>query len=296
VSADPELLAAYWVGSGPLERGRREWSHFDWRERCAQCAAAGFDGIGLYHADLGHQLEFRSLAEIRSIFDDAGLTHLELSYLSLADGLAEPGGGRRREAERRTDLLLEAAAALEARHVKVVSVGPRREPGRLTEAFADLCRRAEGLTDALFVYEFVPPGLDPNVTTFEQAVSLVGDAGHPNGRLLLDTWHLSKAGVEPGALGAVAIGSIGWVELSDGVFHHPATILEEVSAHRSLVGEGEFDIPAYLEAFRRCGYTGPYGVEICSAELEAMPIEEQYRVTYATTMSQFGSSPEPLAT
>jgi sugar phosphate isomerase/epimerase len=87
--------------------------------------------------------------------------------------------------------------------------------------------------------------------------------------------------------------SIGWAELSDGVFEHPATILEEVTEHRSLAGEGEFDIPAYIDAFRWRGYSGPYGVEICSTALDAMPIEEQYRRTYATSMSQFGSAPEP---
>jgi sugar phosphate isomerase/epimerase len=181
VSADVELLAAYWVGAGPLERGTREWSNFDWRRRRARCAAAGFVGIGLYHADLRHQLESRPPAEIKAIFDDAGLRHLELSYLSLADGPAAPGDGRRREAERRTDLLLEAASAMEARRIKVVSVGPRQELGRLTEAFSELCLRAEGLTDALLVYEFVPRGLDPNIATFEQAISLVRDAGRPNG-------------------------------------------------------------------------------------------------------------------
>ncbi|HEX3362202.1 MAG TPA: TIM barrel protein [Solirubrobacterales bacterium] len=235
------------------------------------------------------------MGEIRAIFEAAGLRHLELSYLSLADGLAEPGGALRREAERRADLLLEAAAALGARHVKVVSVGPPRESSRLTEAFAELCTRAASMTDALLVYEYVPPGLDPNVTTFERAVALVDDVGRPNARLLLDTWHLSKAGVKPAAVGAVPFGSIGWAELSDGVFEHPAPILEEVTEHRALAGEGEFDIPAYIEAFRERGYAGPYGIEICSAELQAMPIEEQYRRTYVTSTSQFGSPPEPLA-
>ena len=35
----------------------REWSLFDWGDRCAEAAKVGFRGIGLWHADLEHVLE-----------------------------------------------------------------------------------------------------------------------------------------------------------------------------------------------------------------------------------------------
>jgi len=67
-----ELLALYWTIAGPADvHVGREWSTFDWRDRCAEAARVGFEGIGLWHADIEHQLETRSLREIKQIFDDA---------------------------------------------------------------------------------------------------------------------------------------------------------------------------------------------------------------------------------
>ena len=53
-----ELLDLYWTSAGPVEVHQgREWSTFDWRDRCAQAARVGFAGLGLWHADVSHQLE-----------------------------------------------------------------------------------------------------------------------------------------------------------------------------------------------------------------------------------------------
>ena len=68
-----ELMALYWTVSGPVEvHVGREWSLFDWRDRCAEAAKAGFDGIGLWHADVAHQLETRTLEEMATIFETPG--------------------------------------------------------------------------------------------------------------------------------------------------------------------------------------------------------------------------------
>ena len=67
-----ELLALYWTVSGPADvHVGREWSTFDWRDRCAEAQRVGFKGLGLWHADIEHQLETRTLAEMKQIFDDA---------------------------------------------------------------------------------------------------------------------------------------------------------------------------------------------------------------------------------
>jgi hypothetical protein len=87
---DVELVGLYWTLSGPVEvHVGREWSTFDWRDRCDEAAKVGFSGIGIWHADLEHVLERRSLREMKEIFDAAGLKHLELEFLM--DWFLDPG-------------------------------------------------------------------------------------------------------------------------------------------------------------------------------------------------------------
>ena len=77
-----ELIGLYWTTSGPVEvHVGREWTLFDLRDRCEQAARVGFSGIGLWHADLEHVLETRTLREVRQLFDDNGLRHLRLEFL-----------------------------------------------------------------------------------------------------------------------------------------------------------------------------------------------------------------------
>jgi len=76
-----ELLDLYWTSAGPADvHVGREWSTFEWADRCAQAARVGFRGLGLWHADIEHQLETRTLADMKRIFDDSGLIHLQLSF------------------------------------------------------------------------------------------------------------------------------------------------------------------------------------------------------------------------
>jgi sugar phosphate isomerase/epimerase len=63
--------------------------------------------------------------------------------------------------------------------------------------------------------------------------------------------------------------------------------IDEVINHRRLPGEGEFDIPGYIEACQEVGYDGPWGVEVLSEELRNLPMEEAFQRAYETTAAQF---------
>ena len=77
-----ELANAYWTSAGPVEvHFGREWSLYDFAERCAQAAEAGFVGLGLWHADIEHQLETRSFEDMRRDLDDNGLRCYELEFI-----------------------------------------------------------------------------------------------------------------------------------------------------------------------------------------------------------------------
>jgi sugar phosphate isomerase/epimerase len=279
-----DVLGLYWTTSGPVDvHYGREWSHFDLRDRCEQAARVGFSGIGLWHADLAHVLETRTLAEVAAVLEEHGLRHLELEFLW--EWFLEPGDERRQASDELRALLWRAAAALPAHHVKVGNIpGTPCDVGRLTEAYAELCADAAEHHDAKVVYEFMPP--DVNVQDLETALAIVDGADAPNGGLAIDTWHMSKLGIAPDKLRRVPARHLGWVELSDGHYRNMPDPVDETINHRELPGEGEFPIREYVAAVRDAGYEGPWGVEVLSQKLRALPIEEIFDRAAETTRAQ----------
>ncbi len=284
--ADVELMALYWTIAGPADvHTGREWSTFDWRDRCEQAAKVGYKGIGLWHADIEHQLETRTLREMKQIFDDAGLEYLQLEFI--ADFWVPEGDPLRAASDKRRKLLFDAALEFDAYHIKVGNIpGTPAEIPQLTEAFGELCQdavtRAGGVD---IVYEFMP--FDVNVQTLDTALEVVQGAAQPNGGLAIDTWHMAKLGIEPDELRKVPLEYLMWIELSDGQWENMEDAVDEVVNHRHLPGEGEFPIRDYIAACRDVGYDRPWGVEVLSSALRELPIEEEFKVSYEATASQF---------
>jgi sugar phosphate isomerase/epimerase len=281
MSLDEDLIGLYWTISGPVEvHVGREWSLFDLRDRCAHAARVGFRGIGIWHADLEHVLETRTLQEVRSLLDEHGLTQLELEFLG--DWFLDAGDPRRREADRVRELVFRAAEVLPAHHVKVGNLaGTESELSRIVDAFGELCADAARHTDAVVAYEFMP--YDAVVNTLDAALAVVEGADAPNGGLALDTWHLGKLGLAPDDLRRIPPRFLSWVELSDGPYGIPEAWLDEVINRRRLPGEGDFPIRDYVRVLRELGYAGPWGVEVLSEELRSLPIEEIFDRAYTTT-------------
>jgi sugar phosphate isomerase/epimerase len=280
-----DLLALYWTVCGPAEvHIGREWSTFEWRDRCAEAARVGFKGIGLWHADIEHQLETRSLREMKQIFDDASLEYLQVEFL--ADFFVDPGEPARAESDRLRKVLFDTAAEFGAHHIKVGNIpGTPCELDTLTERFAELCDDAANHTDATVAYEFMP--FDVNVGTLDAALQLVEGANRRNGGLAIDTWHMGKLGIAPDDLRRIPLQYLSWVELSDGQHQNMDDLVDETVNHRRLPGEGEFDLPGYVDAAREVGYQGPWGVEVISEEIRSLPIEEAFQRSYETTLAQF---------
>jgi sugar phosphate isomerase/epimerase len=285
--ADIPLMALYWTTSGPVEiHAGREWSLFSWADRCEEAARVGFQGIGLWHADVSHQLETTTLPQMRRVFDGAGLKYLEVEFLW--EFFVAPGEPARADSDRLRRQLFETAAAFDAHHIKVGNIPETPcELDRLIEEYAALCDDAAQHTDARVAYEIIP--FDPNVNTLDEGITLVTEAGRANGGLAIDTWHMGKLRIPPEELKRIPGEYLAWVELSDGPLEYMNDPLDEVINHRRLPGEGEFDIPGYIEACRAIGYDGPWGVEVLSAQLRALPIEEAFKRAYETTAAQFGA-------
>ena len=114
------------------------------------------------------------------------------------------------------------------------------ELSQLTERFGELCAEAAQHTDAKIVYELMP--FDVNVNSLDAVLQVVGGAGAANGGIAIDTWHMSKLGIEPDDLRRIPIEYLSWVELSDGRLDDMDDLVDETVNHRALPGEGEFDV------------------------------------------------------
>ena len=282
---DVELVGLYWTASGPVEIHRgREWSLFDFRDRCAAARGSGSPGSASGTPTSSTCCEQRTLREMRQILDDHGLTWLGSKFSM--DWFLDADDDRRKASDTTRRMLFEAAAALDAHHIKVGNIpGTPCALPQLTERFAQLCADAAQQHDARIVYEFMP--FDVNVHSVDAALEVVGGAGAANGGIAVDTWHMGKLGIAPDELRAIPSSLLGWVELSDGRRENMPDLVDETVNHRRLPGEGEFEIPAYVEVCREIGYPGPWGVEVLSEELRRLPMDQIFERAYETTAAQF---------
>lgn len=290
--ASVDLLASYWTLAGPVElHTGREWSLFDVADRVAAAADAGFRGVGLWHADLFHILEERSLRELRAIFDDHGIEQVELEFLS--DWFLDPGTEERRRSDLLRRTLLEAAEVLGARQVKVGNFAGRQVAvGLLAERFAELCADAAEHATSV-AYEFMRR--DVTAGSLEVARSVVEGAGAANGGLCLDLWHVVDLGVSTAAIRELPPGTVVAAEVNDGQRRHGSG--RRSMRDRRLPGHGDFDIAGFVAAVRATGYQGPWGVELLSAAIgDVRPAElagRAYAAAIAHVRSPDRRSEEP---
>jgi len=278
-----ELLASYWtIAGGALPHTDREYSPFDFKDRVEAAAKAGFKGIGLWHADLAHILERYTLPEMKQILDGNGMKYLELEFLT--DWFVD--GEQKKLSDQRKRMLMRAAAALGARHIKVGDFTQTPCPmPRLIEAFRALCREAaEHGTRILF--ELMPFCL---LQTLPAALEMVAGAGEKNGGIMFEPWHLSRMGIANEELARVPSEYLLGAELDDGTLEAPWSLHEDTINHRRLCGEGELDVRGFIRAVQKAGYTGPFGVEVLNQEMRAWPLEKLVTRAIATTMAQFES-------
>jgi len=274
-----QLLGSYWtlaVGADPL--GEQRCFH-DFRLRVETAAKAGFTAIGFWHADISEIRKKYSFREMKQILDDNGITQVEVEWL--LDWFCT--GERRAVSDKTRALLLDAAAALGARHIKIGDLGNDcAEVPLMAEEFGLLCRQAaERGTNVLFE---MLPAVFSRAPSLDQVLAICRGSGAKNGGIMLDNLHLQRTATPPEDI----VRKIGrdiplGVEINDGTLAMPVNLPDSVVNKRLLPGDGEFDIAAFLHAVWTQGYDGPVGVEVLNEYIRKWPLETAATEAFAKT-------------
>lgn len=273
-----ELMNLFWTTAG-IFPGQGEISPHDFRDRVEAAAKAGFKGIGLWHTDLEHDMLHRPLKEMRRILDDNGMKYLELEFLT--DWFLE--GGRKGESDSRKHRLLEASAALNAKHIKIGDFynTPCPMPS-IIEAFAGLCTEAEDY-GATIGFEVMGSSM---INNLKDAITLVETAGAKNGGLILDIVQVQWLGMTYPEISRIPLQHLVGIELNDGAL--PGSPLYDPARARRFCGEGDFDVKGLIRCVQTMGYKGPWAVEVMSEELAGRTLDELNTRAFQSTMAEFG--------
>lgn len=263
------LIASYWTIAGASHPGaadeRSPWSLFD---RMEAAAVAGFDGIGLLITDVRALLRDGAVQRFRDRFEQSGLSLLEMEVLT--------GWYREGSARASSDLdLSDFVAFAELMPVRHLKIG-----GEVSTEVVDHSALVAGLrrvgdrlrhTGTNLTLEFMPFS---NIPTLDLARRAVEEAGRDDIGLLLDVWHVARAGVPYSELEGLPEGLVNHVEIDDAP-KQPWTDLAQETIHgRLLPGKGTLEVSAFLEAVVRGGYRGPIGVEVISEAHRALPLRD----------------------
>jgi sugar phosphate isomerase/epimerase len=277
-----ELLAAYWTLAGDTYPGApSEISPFSLQARAEAAAKAGWRGMGLVHADLIYNVAKLGLPTMRNIFKDNGIKFLEVEFL--IDWHLQ--GPLRAASDRVRDELLEIAGELGAHNLKVAgglfAEGPPDIP-LMRESFAVLCDKAKPF-DVNVVIEFLPFS---SVNTIDRAIA-VTEGVRANGGVLVDTWHVARGGMSFDEIAKLPLELIKSIELDDANHAIVESLFNDSTHHRKFCGDGELDVPEFIQQIVNVGYRGPWGVELISAECRKLPLEVAAKRAFDSTMAQF---------
>jgi sugar phosphate isomerase/epimerase len=277
---DVELIAGTWATSGDAAAGTNDdRSPHPFTERITAAANAGFAGVGIGYMDLLEVKHTVGYSEIRKALDDSGMKYLELEMLLnwfVTDD-------RRAAADQQRNEMLRAAEALGARHIKVggdFGGGPF-EPDHMAEEFQDLAQEAQ---DAGTLVAFEPMPF-VNVRTPQQALEFISKADHPAGGMLLDIWHVARAGVDVTSVKDIPLKYIIGVELDDAPLDFEGDIIDDTFHGRRLPGQGELDVAGFVASAKATGFDGPWSVEPLSEAYRKLPLNEACQAAFDTTAS-----------
>ena len=244
--------------------------HASVREFAAAARAGGFAGVSLYPGHFAEAAtEGLDPADVGRLLADAGLVYADLDVLLgwLPGERPTPGMSATE------DEFYALADALGARSLNVAHFGGPVDPDLAAEALAGVCDRAaeHGL---LITLEYLPfSGIADAATAWE----VVRRTERPNATLMFDAWHTFRGPTDEAQLRAIPGERFGSIQLNDAPTQAQEDLVAETMSARRLPGEGDAPLVDWIRLLDAQGCSAPVGVEVFSAELDALPPEEAGR-------------------
>jgi sugar phosphate isomerase/epimerase len=230
-------------------------------DRVKAAAAAGYAGIGWFVGDYVAHLERGwTDARIEQLLADHGLVLHEVDALPL-------------ERLALADAAVHLATAFGANHLQVQG----NRPGSAEEAADTIAEIADRVApfDVGVAIEFVG---NKNIASADEAWDLVLRCGRTNVGVQVDIWHHVRGANDWSMLEALPIDRIMSVQFDDGPLAptDPDYTFDTIT-YRCVPGEGEFDVDRFLRTVYPSACNLPLSLEVISAELLALPVDEAAR-------------------
>jgi len=242
-------------------------------DRIAAIAEAGFVGFGLIADDLLAVQNSIGFAALGDMAAQAGLTHIEIELIERW----WVQRGRLGHSYDVRDLLFTAADHLHPAFIKIGSEQGARSTdlGELVAPLRELGAQAEAHGTRIAI-EPMPFSI---IDTVPAGAELARAAAHPAIGLVIDAWHVFRAGTTIGDLArSLSPDLIFGVELDDAAEDVVGTLFEDTVHRRELCGDGSFDLLGLVDLLRYFGFRGPWGVEILSQTFRRLPVGQALKL------------------
>jgi sugar phosphate isomerase/epimerase len=175
--------------------------------------------------------------------------------------------------------LAEAAATMNADWVLTIFRAPlSSETARIIERCAAIFAEA----GAGMAVEFSPLGPISSIATGLEVMRVGNRAGGRAG-LMIDSWHFCFGESTWDDLATVSLEEIAYIQFDDALAPESDDLMSETMSRRALPGDGILELDRFASTLLERGFDGTVSVEVLSAELQALSINEITSRIHATT-------------
>jgi sugar phosphate isomerase/epimerase len=115
------------------------------------------------------------------------------------------------------------------------------------------------------------------------ALAVVDAIGRDRCSLMIDTFHFSRGLSTWEQLASIPLDALGYIQFDDALPQTTDDVLFETMERRTMPGDGEFELRRFCQTLADRDWSGWVSVEVLSADLRLLDIEEFARRAYSST-------------